>query len=335
MTDEEMRNAHYKLCVIDGDLLAYRSASAVEKMWYQWKRKGEDVSEPFNKAKDAKAFKEDAEGFFGEDTSDWERASWKVVGERERAIDVYEGYIKQIKSVVKADKYDVYIEGEGNHRIDVAKQKEYKGERKGLIKPEHLDAVRSYMLQSGAKEALGIETDDVCAIIKARGWRYNTEAPATVTVTIDKDDRGVYGVSYNNFEDEFLYTSEYEANLWLFTQSLVGDSIDSIIGLPDVPKELRERYGVGKRKGVGLKTAEKILEGSEGIQEMYARVLECYQDYYGDSHTFTDWKGDEYTWNAEQMMDEQTELVYMMREKGLHWHDFKKANNLGTIHGQL
>ena len=323
MTEDQMRSKEYALCIIDGDLLVYQAAASAQKRWYAWEHNGTTL-ETFDSAKACKDYQTDAEEFLMEDTSQWIRKDWLVIGERESAYKALDHMIENIKRNVKARRYDIYVGGQGNFRDDVAKVQKYK-DRDDVPKPAYLKDVKDYMVSRwNAKSEDGIETDDVVSIVKFKGFEHNPESPATVSCTLDKDDKNCPGVSYNYKEDTFTYQSEYDANLWLLTQALCGDSTDSIPGLPQLAPELQEKYQTGKRKGVGQKSAEKILEGSEGIQEMYQRVLECYQAHYGDSYEFTDWQGNTLVCSAEEMLDEQLELVFMLRRKGEHWKDFKR-----------
>lgn len=329
MTEEEMRNQRYRVAAIDCDILSYQAAAAIQKRYYQWCCNGEPVSDIFDSAKAAKEHKEDVENFFGESTEGWERNTWLTIGDPEDAIKVADNYVKQIKFAVDAGRYNFWIDGEGNHRVDKANLVEYKSSRKGLDKPVHLQAVRDHFIQHyGANLSTNLETDDVISVIQAKGYYYNPETPLTCSVSPDKDARGTPGVIYDRAKDEFCYITEHDANLWLFCQILWGDAIDSIPGLPELTSELREKYGVGKRRGLGQKTAEAILDGSEDIQEMYQRTLEAYQAFYGDAHEFTDWRGNTLVCSAEEMLDEQAELVFMMRRKDEYWADFKKREIL-------
>ena len=324
MTEDEMRSKEYSLCFIDGDLLVYQAAASAQKRWYAWEHNNTTL-ETFDSAKACKEYQTDAEEFMMEDTSQWIRKDWLVIGEREDAFKALDNAIDNIKKNVKARRYDIYVAGEGNFRDNIAKAKKYKGGRENIEKPVHLKAVKEYIVSHwGAKQVNGIEVDDIGSIIQFKGYCHNPKNPATVHVSVDKDAKGTPGVLYNPTNNEFLYRDEYNANLWLFKQSLMGDSVDAIGGLPQLAPELQEKYSAGKRKGVGEKTAEAILGGCEGIQEMYQRVLECYQAHYGDSYEFVDWQGNPVVCSAEDMMDEQMNLLFMLRRKGEYWSDFKR-----------
>ena len=327
MTEDEMRSKEYSLAAIDCDILAYQASSAVQKVYYRWVFPNGHTSETFDSAKACKNHKVDAEEFLMEDTSEWQRESWTVIGTAEEAIKAVDNKINYIMHNVKAKKYQLFLTGKGNHRIAKAKLWEYKGNRKNTPKPEHLHTVRGHLINHwGAKVVDNLEADDVLSIIGCQGWYACPDNPKTAIVTIDWDNMNSPGVIYNHNNDEFVFNTEDDANRYLFIQILCGDAAtDNIQGLPMFAQETRERYSIRKSKGVGEKSAEKVIEGSEGIQEMYRRTIECYQEWYGDIHTFTTWDGREITCTAEDMMDETAELVFLMRRKGEYWSDFKRG----------
>lgn len=327
-----MKSKEYALCVIDADIVVYKAAASVQKKHYAWQCNGSAI-ETFDNAKACKEYKQDAEDFFGEDTSDWERVSWNVVGEQEDALRVADTMLKRIKDNVKAKKYSIYVDGEGNFREAVAKVQKYKGNREALERPVHLKAVKGHVKRKWkAKVIDSIEVDDIVAVVKSTGYYKNPEDCPTVNVVVDKDDLCAPGVSYNPDTETFHYQSEHEANLWLFAQVLAGDPTDHIVGLPETTPELRKKWKMKGHKGVGMKTAQAFLGGCDDIQEMWQRTLEAYQSYYSPNdkpYKFTDWRGNTVECTAEDMLDEQAELVFMMRRRGEHWHSFKDRYILG------
>lgn len=330
MTEDEMKNKEYEVCAIDCDVVAFRAAAGAQKRHYAWVTPEGDVIEEFNNAKEAKEYKTDAEEFFGLDTSEWARTDWLVVKEEDVAIKAADNILKDIMSEVKSKKYLLYMTGDDNHRDRKAEVVKYKVSREDMVRPERLKAVRRHILDNhGAKIIEGLECDDVISVVGYKGYVADPESPKTCIVNIDKDLFGTPLVNYDFVKNEWKYITEYEANKWMFIQILMGDSIDDIRGLPNISTELRKKYGCRKGKSIGEKTAEKILEGSEDIQEMYRRTLECYIDYYGYWTLFKTWYGKNVVRDASDMLDEQAELVFMMRHRDEFWSDFKKREILG------
>ena len=153
---------------------------------------------------------------------------------------------------LKCDDYKAYITGSNNFRDKIAVTAPYKGNRVGLKKPVHYDAIRKHLQRLGAELVEGQEADDAVAIeaTSTGGW----------IVSIDKDLDQVAGWHYNFVKHEEYYVTEEQGLRNLFTQVLTGDRIDNIIGL----------------KGIGPKKAEKLLKDCTTAKEYYEVCLKAY-----------------------------------------------------------
>ena len=131
----------------------------------------------------------------------------------------------------------------------------YKANRKGQDKPDSLGRVfetieESYNCLTYPK----LEADDILGIYASRGH--------AISVSIDKDLKGVEGWLFNPDKDEEpRYISEEEAEKWFCIQWMSGDSTDGIPGM----------------WRVGQKTAEKLLDSWE-YADWYENILEMYEE---------------------------------------------------------
>ena len=109
----------------------------------------------------------------------------------------------------------------------------------------------------------------------------------TVIATLDKDLNMITVWHYNWTKDEKYWVTEDEGDNFFYIQLLTGDSVDNIKGI----------------KGVGPKTAEKLLQDAATIEEMYTICLEQYEqagmDYYD--------------------LLENANLLWIQREPNKHW----------------
>jgi DNA polymerase-1 len=155
---------------------------------------------------------------------------------------------------LQCDDYKAYITGSNNFRDSIAVTAPYKGNRVGLKKPVHYEAIRKHLQRLGAELVEGQEADDAVAIeaTKTGGW----------IVSIDKDLDQVAGWHYNFVKREEYYVTEEEGLRNFYTQVLTGDRIDSIPGL----------------KGIGPVKAAKILDGCTTEQELYEACVKAYSD---------------------------------------------------------
>ena len=154
--------------------------------------------------------------------------------------------------------YQVFLTGKGNFRYDIAISHEYKGNRKDVEKPQHLEAIRKHMIKAWeAVVSKGEEADDLIGIAATEGGK------ESIVVSIDKDMLQIPCRHYNPNKKEFTVVADFDGLKFFYTQILTGDRADNIKGL----------YGVGPKK------AEKILADCKTEADMYE---ECLHQYGGE-----------------------------------------------------
>lgn len=157
------------------------------------------------------------------------------------------------------DEYEVFITGEGNFRYEIAKSHPYKGNRKSVEKPVHLEATRQHLVNSyQAEVSSGEEADDLISK-RATALGYNC-----VVASIDKDMLQLpcwhFNFSKENRDQRWTKVSEFEGLAFFYLQILTGDAVDNIKGL----------HRVGPVKG------SKILDGCTTEGELWDKTLEAY-----------------------------------------------------------
>lgn len=175
--------------------------------------------------------------------------------------------------------YQVFLTGKGNFRYDIAISHEYKGNRKDVEKPQHLEAIRKHMIKAWeAVVSKGEEADDLIGIAATEGGK------ESIVVSIDKDMLQIPCRHYNPNKKEFTVVSDFDGLKFFYTQILTGDRADNIVGL----------YGVGPKK------AEKILADCKNEADMYE---ECLHQYGGE----------------EDRVIENARLLWLRREPDQIW----------------
>lgn len=150
--------------------------------------------------------------------------------------------------------YELFLTGKNNFRNTVATTAPYKGNRKDVAKPIHLEFLRGYMVDAwGATISDGEEADDLIAI---RATELGDDA---LMVSIDKDFNQVAGWHYNFVKKDKYYVTAEEGMRFFYKQILTGDRADNIPGI----------------HGVGDKKAEKMLKDAKTEQELYAVCVEA------------------------------------------------------------
>jgi len=151
--------------------------------------------------------------------------------------------------------YVVYLTGKGNFRDSIAKSHPYKGNRKSVQKPRHLQTARDHMeSEYQAIISKGEEADDLIAKEAAR-----LDYHACVA-SIDKDMLQIPCWHFNIVRGDYLKVEPFGGIKFFYTQILTGDTADNIVGL----------WKVGPVK------AKKILEDAETEEELWDLVVKAY-----------------------------------------------------------
>ena len=112
---------------------------------------------------------------------------------QEEAAYTLSSYLEEILYVdLDVNTYELFLTGKNNFRNTVATTTPYKGNRKDVAKPIHLEFLRGYMVDAwGATVSDGEEADDLIAI---RATELGDDA---LMVSIDKDFNQVAGWHHN------------------------------------------------------------------------------------------------------------------------------------------
>jgi len=227
------------------------------------------------------------------------------------ALQTVKNSLNKILSETGAQESELYMKGEGNFREAVAVTQTYKGNRK-QEKPPHFNEIVEYMhSQHKAIKVDGMEADDKLSLllyedyVKAHGVK---EECTLILSTIDKDLNCTPGWHHNPRTGAITFIGAVAAMRFFWWQMLVGDRVDNIPGLPDLPKAFTDRFGIrrGSKGGVGPKTATRLLEQTHSAESAEGMVWEAYLAW-GHSEGFTDTAVKTY-------FLEQAQLLWMVRE---------------------
>lgn len=174
----------------------------------------------------------------------WEDGIWTLEAREDDAINFIEKTIDSITASLGSCDYVVALScTKSNFRKDI--YPDYKSNRKDHRKPLLYRFIRDYIsTEHPTKVQEGLEGDDVIGILATKGKK----KPNTVIVSIDKDFKSIPNKYWNMDSEEMVDTTPEEAHRFHMLQTLMGDTVD----------------GYGGCKGVGPKTAEKVLNASEG-----------------------------------------------------------------------
>ncbi|BAQ92982.1 5'-3' exonuclease [uncultured Mediterranean phage uvMED] len=189
------------------------------------------------------------------------RAAWKHEGgDIEEAYETIDAMFDHIFHVTGCSSYIGFLTGRNNFRKKIATTKVYKGNRKDMVMPVHLDELRDYLINQWECDVVnGLEADDALGICQ-------TEMQNTIICSIDKDLLQIKGLHYNWNKSEFFNVTEYDGWQKLYEQTLSGDSTDNIVGIPRV----------------GEKKAKKILAECFSEEDAVNCSIFAYKNYYNE-----------------------------------------------------
>lgn len=239
---------------------------------------------------------------------------------------VFASHIKAVKREMDSEDYILCVSsGNGNYRDFESKTIGYKSSRgdKPIYFQEFKEAIanvyKSKILWTDNQEA----EDLLQHIAKQQEAKFGDDRTKWEVCGswIDKDCNQIYLThkSYDNYEDGWIEYDKMYCEKTLVAQTIAGDmSTDTIEGLPTLTESTTKYFGLRKANGVSKATAEKLLDGSKTIQEMWERAIFCYQQYYGfeKRYQFKDVHGEDQDWNWLDYMQQCYVLVKMQEYQG-------------------
>jgi len=250
---------------VDGDIVAWRASSATDGKSYRYR------GDSYESIKEMTII-------FGKEF------------QRDAVETVYEpepwSHCKRILDNLMEDYgfATTYVGGKANFRYKVATIKDYKGNRTGVRKPEHIDDAKQYLCDGydAVRPRGPWETDDEITLTLEEG---------DTLVTLDKDFKQFPNIILKDtISLEEQETTNISALRSLYEQVLIGDVADNIPGC----------YNCGA-KAVSVKNVNK----AKTEEEMFEIVMAEYKKRY---HKY-----------AESFMTENMKLLYLLRQEELQW----------------
>lgn len=275
--------------LIDGDVLVYASSFGAQRTRYTLHVEGEEPR-GFPNAKACKAFVDER----GLQPEQYERTSHLDVLDEAAATACCKNMLASVVEAIEPDKYTIFLTGKErpNFREAIATIKPYKGNRV-QEKPVHFGlALEYFQNRRETVVAEGQEADDLIGI-----WATHHGGNGVVA-SIDKDLRQIHGRHYEWHNTTKFTINPDDSDRWFWLQMLMGDTADNIPGI----------------KGVGDKTAAKMLDGITDRQARADVVIAKYAEQYGDK--------------AEDAMREVGQLLWIRRDYDQMWnlHDYLNNN---------
>lgn len=118
-----------------------------------------------------------------------------------------------------------------NWRLDILPT--YKGNRKGTVRPQYLQAVKDYLAaEYPSYRRPTLEADDIMGILSTHPTLIKGKK---VIVSEDKDMKTIPGWLFNPAKDKAArLIDEHDADRWHLYQALCGDTTDGYVGCPGI-----------------------------------------------------------------------------------------------------
>lgn len=235
------------ILLIDGDVYAYRAASAVEH------------------------------------SVTFDGNTYTKTASLEEAVTLFEDTIRSLAKRLNASSHVVALTDGANFRKELLPT--YKANRSGKDRPILLPELRKHILDNHHTYLRPtLEADDVLGIL-ATAKRILPEDSRRIIVSVDKDMLSIPGEFYNSKTGELVGVTPETATYRHMLQTLTGDAVDGYGGCPGVgPKKaakiLHGLSGYGELWPEVLAAFERAGLGEEEalIQSRMARILHA-SDY--------------------------------------------------------
>lgn len=207
-------------------------------------------------------------------------------------------------------------------RHDLATVLEYKGQRKGLVRPTHLSALKEYLVKyHNCSIVEHIECDDACSTdsyTTFQKWKKTrSDSDKLILVMAEKDFQQCAGHLYNtnNGGDVCSYEGfgwlnidsknavKGRGRLWHYHQTLSNDIADNFAA--NSASDMKW----------GEKSSFKLLGGCKNDKEAFDALVKGYKTLYPSAKIIHGWRGDEFEIDWLYMLNENFNLSKLLRTR--------------------
>jgi hypothetical protein len=305
-----MQNMSRTVLIIDGDVIAYRAAAAIETRTIKAVHKSSAWTKAFDNRSALKEFLESKEKEYIPE--DWEIEDIQTSEEPIAAYGIMKRQIEGFKSSLFADSVEVFISGKNNFRDTLPLPQQYKGNRNHMLRPLHLRNCKKFLLENyKARVSDGMEADDYVII---RGYEVLASKDMPIIVTVDKDANAYSGLNLYDFTKEKPEVKAVPTlgSLWDTGKKITGDGfmffcLQMLTG--DPVDHYKPTFLTNKK--YGEKSAYNDLKGCKTEKEALQKVLDKYKEWYPEKFEYTAWNGEVIKSDYLHMFDLYFKCVHM------------------------
>jgi DNA polymerase-1 len=189
-----------------------------------------------------------------EEETNWGDGLWTLHSDERKCKAGIRKELTNLMLLLEAQDYVIALTDKDNFRKTVMPS--YKSNRRDKRKPMLFNLLKEYVIEEHYGVAFeNLEADDVLGILATDTTSVEVER---VIVSIDKDLKQIPGLIYDG--KEVLEITPAQGDYWFLIQTLAGDSVDGYSGCP----------------GIGIKTAQKLLDPKVPFIDNWNKVVEAY-----------------------------------------------------------
>lgn len=307
------------IVLVDGDVLAFRASAGIEERSILVTHLPTGIEKTFtNRTEFKKRLQEKYAEGWKQKTPEYEISDVQAAEDVSYACHIVKSRLAKLKDIFAADRIEVYLDGGNNFREKLPLPKRYKGNREGMLRPLHLQAVKDYMLKyQNALTVDGVETDDV---VNIRAYQELRKGNRAIIASNDKDTLQSEGIIFYDYTQDaptaFLIPELGELHKegneikgcgfkFFAFQLLFGDPVDNYS-----PTDVcNVRYG--------KTSAFNDLKDLTSSKDICEKVVAKYREWYPSPVVYQSWTGATITADWRGMLDLYFKCAYMQRD----WDD--------------
>lgn len=311
------------LLVIDGDWLAYKVASILEKKEV---RIFDEQGKFINNFKNKTEYKKDANYNPNFEIRDSQKLIKSYISTMEYRL---KSLVKDFLKATGCSEVLIALGGPSNFRDRLDLPQKYKGNRDGTLRPLALGETRTIL--ATMFPTVYSEDEEADDIISKYQHKYSQDRVGRriVVCTLDKDARGTPGLLYNPDKSTLVdidglgfltltkassgYKLYGEGRKWFYSQLLTGDKADNYF-----PCDLY-RANTNNPSKSPIMTDYKcfnLLNECETDMECLKIICDTYYEWYKDVTEWTTWDGRQVKGNWVTLLQLYFDVVHMRRFDG-------------------
>lgn len=314
------------LAVFDGDWVAFKIASALEKKTV---RVFDDKNNFVKEYKTRTKFKEDTKNYNASYTI--EDCQSLPKNYQDNMAFLVRKLIKDLLRETGCNKVLIALGQDTNFRKELHLPQKYKGNRDETIRPLALSEVREFLANTYPTIfSVNEEADDI--ISKYQFLSYTDKSKRIVAITLDKDARGTPGYLYNPDNKSLIFIDGLgflrriekispttkkksyklygEGRKWFYSQLLTGDKADHYYPC-DYYKILKDIDT--KAPIITDLKCFNMLNPCTTDKECWKVIIDQYKEWYGTITDWVDWQGNVVKGTWLDILQMYVDVVHMRR----------------------